>query len=94
MNDRAIKIMIEYINLNATRITIMNALNMIKHVISKYDDHLDLIMSIEIMYTSSISSFKFQRATVMSIKLQAISKIDFIFVVFLSYKLRRVEITR
>lgn len=94
MNDRASRIMSEYINLNATRITVMSTRNMIKHVILKYDDHLDLIMSIEIMYMSFISSVKFQRATVMSIKLHAISKIDFIFAVFLSYKLRRVEITR
>lgn len=94
MNDRAIRIMSEYMNLNATRITVMSTLNMIRHAISKYDDHLDLIMSIEIMYMSFISSVKFQRATVISIKLHAISKIDFIFVVFLSYKLRRVEIIR
>ena len=94
MNDRASRIMSEYINLNATRITVMSIHNMIKHIILKYDDFLDLIMSIEIMCMSSISSFKFQRTTVMSIKLHAISKIDFIFAVFLSYKLCRVEITR
>ena len=87
MNDRMSRIMSEYANLNTARPTVMSTSNMIKHAISKYDDvFLDSISSFEIMYVSSISSFRFQRAIDMSIKLHAISKIDFMFVVFLSYQ--------
>ena len=87
MDDRASRMMSEYINLNITRPTVMSTSNMIKHAISKYDDvFLDSISFFEIMYVSSISSFRFQRATDMSIKLHAISKIDSMFVVFLSYQ--------
>ena len=79
--------MSEYKNLNTARPTVMSTLNMIKSAISKCDDvFLDSIDSFETMYVSSISSFRFQRATAMSIKLHAISKIDFMFVVFLSYQ--------
>ena len=78
--------MSEYINLNTAFPTVMSTLNMIKHATSKYDDFLNSIISVEIMYMSSISSFKFQRATAMSIKLHAISKIDFMFAAFLSYQ--------
>ena len=79
--------MSEYVNLNAARLTVMNTSNMIKHTISKYDDvFLDSISSFEIMYVSSISSFRFQRATYMIIKLHAISKLDCIFIAFLSYQ--------
>ena len=87
MNDRASRIMSEYINLNTARPTVMSALNMIKHAISKYDDDfLDSMTPVETMYMSSISSFRFQRATYMIIKLHAISKIDFMFAAFLSYQ--------
>ena len=87
MDDRASRIMSEYINLNATRPTVMSTSNMIKHAISKYDDvFLDSIRSFEIVYMSSISSFRFQRATYMIIKLHAISKLDCIFIAFLSYQ--------
>ena len=79
--------MSEYTNLNAARIIVMNTLNMITHAISKYEDvFLDSVSSFEIVYMSSTSSFRFQRATAMSIKLHAISKIDSVFVVFLSYQ--------
>ena len=79
--------MSEYVNLNTAWPTVMSTPNMIKHTISKYDDvFLNSISSFEIMYVSSISSFRFQRATYMSIKLHAISKIDSMFVVFLSYQ--------
>lgn len=87
MNDRMSRIMSEYTNLNAARIIVMNTLNMITHAISKYEDvFLDSVSSFEIVYMSSTSSFRFQRATAMSIKLHAISKIDSVFVVFLSYQ--------
>lgn len=79
--------MSEYKNLNTARPTVMSTSNMIKHTISKYEDvFLDSISSFEIVYMSSTSSFRFQRATAMSIKLHAISKIDSMFVVFLSYQ--------
>ena len=46
--------MSEYINLNTAFPTVMNTLNMIKHVTSKYDDDfLNSIISVEIMYMSS-----------------------------------------
>ena len=87
MNDRASRIMSEYKNLNTARLTVMSTLNMIKHAISKYEDVFsDSVSSFEIVYMYSISSFRFQRATAMSIKLHAISKIDFMFATFLSYQ--------
>ena len=87
MDDRMSRIMSEYVNLNTARIIVMNTLNMITHAISKYEDvFLDSVSSFEIVYMSSTSSFRFQRVTAMSIKLHAISKIDSMFVVFLSYQ--------
>ena len=88
MDDRASRMMSEYINLNTARPTIMSTLNMIKHAISKYDDDfLDSMTSVETVYVSFISSFRFQRATDMSIKLHAISKLDSMFA-FLSFLLK------
>lgn len=77
----------EYANLNAARIIVMNTLNMITHAISKYEDvFLDSVSSFEIVYMSFIGSVRFQRATYMIIKLHAISKLDCIFIAFLSYQ--------
>ena len=79
--------MSEYVNLNTARPIVISTLNMIKHATLKYENvFLDSISSSEIMYVSSISSFRFQRATAMSIKLHAISKIDSMFAAFLSYQ--------
>lgn len=87
MDDRMSRIMSEYVNLNTARPIVISTLNMIKHATLKYENvFLDSISSSEIMYVSSISSFRFQRATAMSIKLHAISKIDSMFAAFLSYQ--------